>query len=857
MAEFRALARIARRAITHNRLRSLLVVVLVAIPVAAGAAVAAGNRVGRTTNADRIDAAIGQADVGFIGAAAANTGPFLAELAGVDPDANVSEFLAFRTNLCVVRTCELEVTSIDLTDPLTDAIVDLHAGTVPTESGEVALSTALLEELEASIGDQVALPTLDGTWSVVGEVRHETNRHRNTIVVNQVDLIEHVGIEHATRTLLVSASSEAATRAIANAQIESTSPFSMTQNRDWALYEEDVVFDLDRPGRLSTVASAALMIEVAFVAAAAFAVGTRRRIVEFGQLATLGADPRQLRRLVMIEAATLGVIGALLGAITGLIGFAIAVKRGWLEFMTDRFIETVEWAPTDLIGPTLVGIAAALIAAWLPARRVSRIPATTALAGRVPAATLPRFLIPLGLAAVVLGTAMVVSTLSASGDKGDLAAAVLVGGVALMFLGAAACAAPTLSLVSLLAPRLSATTRLVVRDSGRQRVRSGATVASLIAVTSIPIFIATVAASDPSTDCCPTLDPRFAVLPTAGNVSPEPGALRYYRETFGDEIATRLEDPQTRTDLDHASIEVLRDHLEIAAEAEIRTIANTMIVFTSGSDPLNSRVGIATPEMLDALELDDAARQALARGELIASHTSGEPRFESTSYPREAFDIGPVHYVDVDANGWSLPVAYLAEEEAIRRRFEIEPARSRLFVMDPAPSLAERRAVAAEITQTVWELLGNSTPTGQPLPPIVEVFFGSDPSGLTRQEVANRVAIAAAALALLIAATAAALAAVELDQELGTMVAIGAPPHMRRQFLGLQSGYHAFIAALLGAPLAVLMYWAAITGNDWRNHVTIPTTMIITIIIAVPLAVGALVAVMFRSGRPVVSRRLS
>jgi ABC-type antimicrobial peptide transport system permease subunit len=100
----------------------------------------------------------------------------------------------------------------------------------------------------------------------------------------------------------------------------------------------------------------------------AYAVTQRRR--EIGVRMALGADRRDVLRLVLARAVR--IVAA--GLIVGLAG-AFVVTR-----VLQRFLFGV--TPTDPLAFTLVTLlllAVGLTAAWLPARRATRIDPTTAL----------------------------------------------------------------------------------------------------------------------------------------------------------------------------------------------------------------------------------------------------------------------------------------------------------------------------------------------------------------------------------------------------------------------------------------------------------------------------------------------
>jgi putative ABC transport system permease protein len=115
-------------------------------------------------------------------------------------------------------------------------------------------------------------------------------------------------------------------------------------------------------------ASATLIATCGIYGVMAYAVAQRRR--EIGVRMALGADRREVLRLVLVRA--LRIVGA--GLIVGLAG-AVAVTR-----VLQRFL--FEVTPTDPIAFTIVTLlllAVALLAAWLPARRAASIDPWAAL----------------------------------------------------------------------------------------------------------------------------------------------------------------------------------------------------------------------------------------------------------------------------------------------------------------------------------------------------------------------------------------------------------------------------------------------------------------------------------------------
>ncbi len=109
----------------------------------------------------------------------------------------------------------------------------------------------------------------------------------------------------------------------------------------------------------------------------AFTMTIVERTQEIGLLRALGVSRRQMLRLVLIEAALLGVIGSLFGVIFGLI-----MAQGLIALMatiTATEIVTVSIPADGLLTALLVGLGVTLISSLLPAWRATRISPLAAL----------------------------------------------------------------------------------------------------------------------------------------------------------------------------------------------------------------------------------------------------------------------------------------------------------------------------------------------------------------------------------------------------------------------------------------------------------------------------------------------
>jgi putative ABC transport system permease protein len=107
------------------------------------------------------------------------------------------------------------------------------------------------------------------------------------------------------------------------------------------------------------------------------AVVERTRI--YGTLRALGASRRQIRRLVLSEAAVLGIVSAFAG-----VGLGLLIATGLLSLMEGLFeidFGALEVTTTAVVTGFGIGVVTTLLAAFIPARRAARLEPTQAMLG--------------------------------------------------------------------------------------------------------------------------------------------------------------------------------------------------------------------------------------------------------------------------------------------------------------------------------------------------------------------------------------------------------------------------------------------------------------------------------------------
>jgi putative ABC transport system permease protein len=142
------------------------------------------------------------------------------------------------------------------------------------------------------------------------------------------------------------------------------------------------------------------------------AVIERTRI--YGTLRALGATSKQVRRVVMREAMTLGLVSTVAGLLVGL-----ALARGLLYFISKLFqlhIPGLQITPAALIVTVLIGSMVTVASAMIPARRAGRLAPIVAMKGDYARDThLSRAWIA-GAMLLVLGVVLFVAPTGAAGS---------------------------------------------------------------------------------------------------------------------------------------------------------------------------------------------------------------------------------------------------------------------------------------------------------------------------------------------------------------------------------------------------------------------------------------------------------
>jgi putative ABC transport system permease protein len=232
----------------------------------------------------------------------------------------------------------------------------------------------------------------------------------------------------------------------------------------------------------------------------AFAVAQRRR--EFGLLRTIGATPRQLKRLVYGEALAVGAVGAAAGALLGVVlaptMTGVLIDAG---FQPAGFeVRPRWWVPVAAFSS---GVVAALVGVGAASRRASRVKPLEAMReAAVDSRPMTRRRWVAGLAATAVGAVCSVGTAFAGADA-----------IVLLALGTAMSLTVGLTLLApaLVGPVIGALTRPLARRPGATAVlvrenmitavrRTSATVAPVLATVAFAVLITSTVQTTRSAD---------------------------------------------------------------------------------------------------------------------------------------------------------------------------------------------------------------------------------------------------------------------------------------------------------------------------------------------------------------------
>ncbi|WP_291523517.1 ABC transporter permease [Branchiibius sp. NY16-3462-2] len=259
-------------------------------------------------------------------------------------------------------------------------------GRAPTRAGEVAIDPKAAAEGGYRIGDQVTIVTSGETpvitKTLVGLVTYGAGGSPGATLVTmdtaaarqlsangegyqQLWVVAAPGISPATLRDRISAVLPAGTEALTGAQAADLDAST-----------------INKALRFVTAAlwvfAATSLLAGGFLIANTFAMLVNQRARELALLRAIGASKAQVRRMMLLEALVVGVVGAAAGLVCGYL-LARLIRGLFRRFGYDLSATPLVVPWTGAVIATALGVAVTLFAAYLPARRASAMSPAAAL----------------------------------------------------------------------------------------------------------------------------------------------------------------------------------------------------------------------------------------------------------------------------------------------------------------------------------------------------------------------------------------------------------------------------------------------------------------------------------------------
>ncbi len=392
-----------------------------------------------------------------------------------------------------------------VTDVLSPAFKGKYAlldGRAPTSASEALASPGLLDRFSLKLGER--LTTSAGTFAIVGTIRDYSSDDGLSKMYLKQDQIpatlaahpdtENIYLVGAKPLTWVDAKAFNAKAVILTSRSLILDPPSMAEIGPHAK-------DLTADSRLDSLASLALMgslfgvlalLEVGLLAGAAFAVGARKQQRDLALLAASGAESSMLRTTVSASGLWLGLAGGIVGAVLGSIGAIIGVlvmqSQGSARFSGVHLMWPVA------LGLVVVGVAAGLVAATIPARAVAKQATLAALKSGRTADSPSKWTARIGLGLLVLAAvAMTGAGAIAWATKGTdsayswtgLTTSLVIGGAVMLVFGLICLTGSVITVLTLRTGWLPIPMRLASRDAARNRGRTVPAVAAVLAAATL------------------------------------------------------------------------------------------------------------------------------------------------------------------------------------------------------------------------------------------------------------------------------------------------------------------------------------------------------------------------------------
>jgi putative ABC transport system permease protein len=880
------LLRLAARDALRNRGRSVLVLVMIALPVLGVTAADVVIHTADVSGTEAVSRRIGAADaaVSFTTSGevwqtgdpddgSASNGGAVAE--GFDAPLAIKRVLGpgvriVERNAGSVRLrtpkglADVEATRADLADPLMAGLFRRVEGRIPVKPDEVAVNAALRDRMHLEVGGTVELE--DGrVLTVTGILRDaSTKSDRVWVPTDGVRVSGPVWGPEATSWLVdagraVTWSDVRRLNKVGGAVISRhvlAHPPPASEIPPEMSFHDDGGPISQSTGAVIALVVVMALLEVVLLAGPAFAVGARRQSHTLALMAATGATPRHLRRVVLAGAVVLGSAAAAIGVVLG-----IAVAYAALPVAQQHdgsYFGPFDIRPVELLAIALFGVVSAVLAAGVPAWLAARQDVVAVLGGRR-GDPKPRARSPLA-GALLLATGIAMSVAAASQGQGS---EVLIAGSAVVaVLGMILLIPVVLAVVARLARALPLPLRYAVRDAARHRTRTVPAVAA-VAATVVGVVALGIGASSDELESRRTYVPRLAA--GTGSVSnPDVDPFSQAAEGNPEKVwpqmvaAVRSEFAADRI----SEIRGLPDQAQVTFSTDEEKVLLDSYGAWFSTSVLVAEGGLPAAELGVPDDMRARADEVLAGGGAVV--------FTSRAVPGDHARM-KVIWNDLATSkvAWrkrlTVPALFVQVSEAhasalgvvsadIARRLGVKPVPAALAVDGPISRSQER---------DVDEALAAISTGGN--------FYVE--RGYQQQDSTVVLLLVLGALGGMLmlggTLTATFLALSDARSDLATLAAVGASGRSRRLIAAAYAGTVGLIGATLGAavgfvpgiavtyPLTGVDHGMTVdaAGNALPSHfVDVPWLLVVGVVILLPLVTSLVVGLSARSRLPMVAR---
>lgn len=274
----------------------------------------------------------------------------------------------------------------------------------------------------------------------------------------------------------------------------------------------------------------AVLVETVLLAGPAFAVSAARQRHSLALAGAQGAARADIRRAVIAYGLVLAVVATMTAALTGLalgLGGALLLARlrPWQHVQLE-----VPWLWILLL--SVASVLAAGVAAWWPARGVTKLDIMSVLRGQVVSGRVGRGWPLLGAALSICGLGALAGATQVAPYS---ASPWMLGGTVLLGMGAMLLVPSILALVSRLSGGAPLPWRLAARDSVRQRSRAVPAVLAIIAAVGVMAATATVQVSSTANQ-----ERQYTPVLPLGTVTVQPAADADLTSTITKAVASTM-----------------------------------------------------------------------------------------------------------------------------------------------------------------------------------------------------------------------------------------------------------------------------------------------------------------------------